>query len=39
VETAPGRADLKGLCVNCELRDECMFTKPEEGVWHCEEYQ
>ncbi len=29
---------LKGLCVNCENRETCMFPKPEGGVWHCEEY-
>ena len=31
-------ATLKGLCVNCENRETCTFPKPEEGVWHCEEY-
>ncbi|MCP4632936.1 MAG: hypothetical protein GY855_08410 [candidate division Zixibacteria bacterium] len=31
--------DLKGLCVNCEERHVCKFPKPEEGVWHCEEYR
>ncbi|NIO55914.1 MAG: hypothetical protein GTN72_07165 [Candidatus Latescibacteria bacterium] len=30
---------LKGLCVNCENRDACMFPKPEGGIWHCEEYK
>ena len=28
----------KGLCCNCENRENCMFPKPEGGVWHCEEY-
>ena len=28
----------KGLCKLCALRDECVFPKPESGVWHCEEY-
>lgn len=28
----------KGLCVNCENRETCVFPKPEGGVWHCEEY-
>jgi len=28
-----------GLCSNCELRDTCVFPKPEGGVWHCEEYE
>jgi hypothetical protein len=27
-----------GLCVNCEHRDTCTFTKPEGGVWRCNEY-
>ena len=30
---------FKGLCVNCEDRDTCTFTKPEGGIWHCEEYR
>lgn len=29
----------KGLCINCEKRESCRFEKPEEGVWHCEEYE
>jgi hypothetical protein len=28
----------RGLCADCENRAGCMFAKPEEGVWHCEEY-
>jgi hypothetical protein len=30
---------LKGLCINCALRETCKFPKPEGGVWHCAEYQ
>ncbi len=30
---------LKGLCINCEIRETCMLPRPIEGVWHCEEYQ
>jgi hypothetical protein len=30
---------FKGLCVNCEKRETCRFDKPEEGIWHCEEYE
>lgn len=30
---------FKGLCENCEDRHTCVFPKPVEGVWHCEEYQ
>lgn len=28
-----------GLCRTCEERESCKFTKPEGGVWHCEEYR
>jgi hypothetical protein len=31
--------EYRGLCKNCELREECTFPHPESGVWHCEEYQ
>lgn len=31
--------EYKGLCGNCEKRDECTFPRPAGGVWHCEEYQ
>jgi hypothetical protein len=30
--------EFKGLCINCDLRHECKFPRPAEGVWHCEEY-
>jgi hypothetical protein len=30
---------FKGLCLNCENRKTCIFPKPEEGVWRCEEYE
>ena len=29
---------LKGLCSDCENRDDCALRMPEGGVWHCEEY-
>ncbi len=29
----------KGLCGICDDRDTCSFTRPEGGVWHCEEYR
>lgn len=29
----------KGLCQNCGNRKTCTFPKPEEGIWHCEEYE
>lgn len=31
-------ASFKGLCQNCQNRDGCLLPRPEEGVWHCEEY-
>lgn len=33
-----GKGEFKGLCANCENRKTCTFPRPEEGVWHCEEY-
>jgi hypothetical protein len=33
-----GDAESRGLCANCENRKTCTFPRPEEGVWHCEEY-
>jgi hypothetical protein len=33
-----GSVKFKGLCVNCDVRHECKLPRPEEGVWHCEEY-
>jgi len=37
---ARGRSvEHRGLCVNCENRHECTMTRPEGGVWHCEEYR
>lgn len=33
-----GVEGIKGLCVNCENRETCVFPKPLGGVWHCEEY-
>lgn len=30
---------LEGLCVNCELRGTCIFSRSEGGVWYCEEYR
>ncbi len=29
----------KGLCRTCEHRDVCTFSKPEGGVWHCDEFE
>lgn len=30
---------LKGICNNCANREICMLSKPEGGIWHCEEYE
>lgn len=30
---------VKGLCVNCDNLETCKLRKPENGIWHCEEYQ
>ena len=32
-------SQFKGLCINCEERHNCHFSKPNGGVWHCEEYK
>ena len=29
---------MKGLCINCEIRDSCGFPIRNGGVWHCDEY-
>ncbi len=29
----------KGLCINCEHRENCGLSSTEGGVWHCEEYR
>jgi hypothetical protein len=29
----------KGLCNQCEGRANCIYPKPEGGVWHCEEFR
>lgn len=38
-ETAAKPTEVKGLCLNCVHRDGCKLSKPETGVWHCEEYE
>jgi len=30
--------EYKGLCVNCAKRETCTISKPEGGIWRCEEY-
>ena len=32
------KSQYKGLCMNCEHREDCAVPKPEGGIWHCEEY-
>ena len=29
----------RGLCSDCEERANCVYPKPEGGVWHCEEFR
>ncbi|MBI4870098.1 MAG: hypothetical protein HY814_00855 [Candidatus Riflebacteria bacterium] len=29
----------RGLCATCLARGRCSFARPEEGVWHCEEFE
>ena len=29
---------LKGLCCDCQNREDCALRMPEGGVWRCEEY-
>jgi hypothetical protein len=29
----------QGLCSQCEGRANCIYPKPEGGVWHCEEFR
>lgn len=28
-----------GLCITCENRNGCCFSKDEAGIWRCEEYR
>ena len=39
-EVKAGLADSEflGLCATCENRTECVFPKPESGVWSCDEF-
>jgi hypothetical protein len=30
---------VRGLCVNCDKLHSCTYTKPEGGVWFCEEHE
>lgn len=32
-------AEYTGLCMNCENRRICGHSKPEGGIWHCEDYR
>lgn len=33
------RSPVLGLCSNCIHLKACGFSRPESGVWHCEEYE
>ena len=39
VDPLAGRPKPAGICSNCECLPTCRFTKPEGGVWRCEEYR
>lgn len=30
---------LKGLCRICGKLKDCVYPKPQSGIWHCEEYE
>lgn len=32
-------SSLKGLCMNCDFAGTCTFSKPETGIWNCNEYK
>ena len=34
-----GTMQFVGLCCDCENRQNCIFPKPEGGIWHCQEYR
>jgi hypothetical protein len=31
-------AELKGLCVTCDKRFDCLMSNQPGGVWYCEEF-
>jgi hypothetical protein len=37
-DVGPAQVEFTGLCANCDNRHTCTITKPEGGIWHCEEY-
>jgi hypothetical protein len=37
-QPAAATLQIKGLCATCESFPTCAFTKPDGGIWHCEEY-
>ena len=30
--------EAAGLCVSCNICEECRKERPMSGVWHCEDY-
>lgn len=34
----PDYSGYTGICKNCEIRETCMSSGTEGGIWHCEEY-
>lgn len=39
VSAAKAAGTYLGLCSNCKVRENCIYPKPEGGVWHCEMYE
>ena len=37
-DSRAGSGGFLGLCSTCDIREKCVFPKPEGGVWHCEEF-
>ncbi len=35
----PAQLRSMGLCANCDHRTDCVYSRPEGGVWRCEEYE
>ncbi|MDP8207873.1 MAG: hypothetical protein P9L92_14495 [Candidatus Electryonea clarkiae] len=34
-----GRSNYVGLCINCDLANDCVHAKKTGGVWYCEQYE
>ncbi len=36
-EASENPSRYKGLCRTCGTQEACTFSRPADGVWHCEE--